>query len=241
MECNFADMFEAIVDLVPDRTACVIVGDGRRTYAELEDRVNRFAHHLQAAGVGTGGPRGHVRLQRRGVGRDPAGALQDPGRPREHQLPLRRERARVPLHERRPRRGGRTAGVRAARWPRSASTCRSCAHVVVAADASGASTAGLDVVDYEESVAAGSPARDFAPRSGDDIHIIYTGGTTGMPKGVMWRQEDIFYALCGGIDAYSNEKLAAPLGALREGRRGRRRDGQLPDGADDARGRRGHR
>ena len=33
METNFADMFEAIVDLVPDRTACVIVGDGRRTYA----------------------------------------------------------------------------------------------------------------------------------------------------------------------------------------------------------------
>jgi acyl-CoA synthetase (AMP-forming)/AMP-acid ligase II len=31
-----------------------------------------------------------------------------------------------------------------------------------------------------------------------------------MPKGVMWRQEDIFYALCGGIDAYSNEKLDHP-------------------------------
>ena len=40
--------------------------------------------------------------------------------------------------------------------------------------------------------------------------MIYTGGTTGMPKGVMWRQEDIFFALCGGIDAYSNEKIDRP-------------------------------
>ena len=45
--------------------------------------------------------------------------------------------------------------------------------------------------------------------------MIYTGGTTGMPKGVMWRQEDIFYALCGGIDAYSNEKIDRPE-ALRD-------------------------
>ncbi len=45
--------------------------------------------------------------------------------------------------------------------------------------------------------------------------MIYTGGTTGMPKGVMWRQEDIFFALCGGIDAYSNEKIDRPE-ALRD-------------------------
>ena len=38
-------------------------------------------------------------------------------------------------------------------------------------------------------------SRDFPERSDDDIHMIYTGGTTGMPKGVMWRQEDIFFAL----------------------------------------------
>ncbi len=34
------------------------------------------------------------------------------------------------------------------------------------------------------------------PRSGDDILMIYTGGTTGMPKGVMWRQDDLIRALC---------------------------------------------
>jgi acyl-CoA synthetase (AMP-forming)/AMP-acid ligase II len=82
--------------------------------------------------------------------------------------------------------------------------------VVVADDGSGASLDGLDAVDYEAAVAGGAPGRDFPERSGDDIHMIYTGGTTGMPKGVMWRQEDIFFALCGGIDAYSNEKVDRP-------------------------------
>jgi acyl-CoA synthetase (AMP-forming)/AMP-acid ligase II len=84
-------------------------------------------------------------------------------------------------------------------------------HLVVADDGSAADLGGLDdAADYDEAIAGGSPERDFAARSGDDIHMIYTGGSTGMPKGVMWRQEDIFYALCGGIDAYSNTRVASP-------------------------------
>jgi acyl-CoA synthetase (AMP-forming)/AMP-acid ligase II len=51
---------------------------------------------------------------------------------------------------------------------------------------------------YEPAVATESDARDFEPRSGDDLFIIYTGGTTGMPKGVMWRQEDLFFTGMGG-------------------------------------------
>ena len=54
-------------------------------------------------------------------------------------------------------------------------------------------------------MASGSADRDFGPRSGDDHYILYTGGTTGMPKGVVWRQEDVFYSLGGGIDAYTND------------------------------------
>jgi len=48
-------------------------------------------------------------------------------------------------------------------------------------------------LDYEEALAGASPTRprDLSP---DDLYVLYTGGTTGMPKGVLWRQEDIFGA-----------------------------------------------
>ena len=53
-------------------------------------------------------------------------------------------------------------------------------------------------IDYEDALAAASPERGFEPRSADDLYFLYTGGTTGMPKGVMWRAEDIFFAALGG-------------------------------------------
>src|SRR6185503_19771161 len=58
---------------------------------------------------------------------------------------------------------------------------------------------GLDAVDYEHALVAASPTQEgLHPRSPDDLYILYTGGTTGMPKGVIWRQEDIFFAAMGG-------------------------------------------
>ena len=41
-------------------------------------------------------------------------------------------------------------------------------------------------------------ARDFGRALADDLYILYTGGTTGMPKGVMWRHEDVFFGAMGG-------------------------------------------
>jgi acyl-CoA synthetase (AMP-forming)/AMP-acid ligase II len=52
--------------------------------------------------------------------------------------------------------------------------------------------------DYEKALAAASDAKPDVTPSPDDLYILYTGGTTGMPKGVLWRQEDIFFAALGG-------------------------------------------
>lgn len=61
------------------------------------------------------------------------------------------------------------------------------------------------VVGLTDAEASGSPGRGFPARSGDDRFIIYTGGTTGMPKGVVWRREDLVFAgLCGGAPRPAN-------------------------------------
>jgi non-ribosomal peptide synthetase component F len=53
MEWNIADLVERIVDLAPDREA-LVCGDQRRSYAQLEERSNRLAHHLASVGIGPG-------------------------------------------------------------------------------------------------------------------------------------------------------------------------------------------
>ena len=53
-------------------------------------------------------------------------------------------------------------------------------------------------VDYEDWIASASDAALDLPYSGDDLYVLFTGGTTGLPKGVLWRQEDVFYNGLGG-------------------------------------------
>ncbi|HUC38185.1 MAG TPA: acyl-CoA synthetase [Acidimicrobiales bacterium] len=53
-------------------------------------------------------------------------------------------------------------------------------------------------VDYEEALESVPPELPPTEPSPDDLYIIYTGGTTGMPKAVLWRQHDIFHAAMGG-------------------------------------------
>src|SRR5699024_857509 len=62
----------------------------------------------------------------------------------------------------------------------------------------GSAVGGPSVVGYEEALATAVAAGELVARSGDDHYIVYTGGTTGAPKGVVWRAEDIFFAALGG-------------------------------------------
>jgi fatty-acyl-CoA synthase len=71
------------------------------------------------------------------------------------------------------------------------------ATLVVREPGSTRSAESLGGADYE-TVVRGDRAAPAATRSGDDLLLLYTGGTTGMPKGVMWRQHDLYLRLAGG-------------------------------------------
>jgi acyl-CoA synthetase (AMP-forming)/AMP-acid ligase II len=61
---------------------------------------------------------------------------------------------------------------------------------------------------YEDAAAkgqAGDKVQGPWGRDGDDLYMLYTGGTTGMPKGVMWRQDDIFSSLNDAYNTYPPE------------------------------------
>ncbi len=213
MHYNFADLFEAIVDLYPDRTA-LVVGDTRRTFAEIEDRSNRLAHHLRDAGINAGD---HVGIYAYNGPEWVEGMM---ALYKLRAVPVNVNYRYVEAELRYLCDNADLAGLILQREfaPRVAAIradLPQLRHILIADDGSGASVEGLEFVDYEAAIAAATAERDFPERSNDDIHMIYTGGTTGMPKGVMWRQEDIFFALCGGIDAYSNEKIDRPE-ALRD-------------------------
>jgi len=200
MQFNIADLFESIADVVPERDA-VVCGDERRTYAELDARANQLAHHLASAGIGPGD---HVGLY-----------LQNCVEYVETMLAAFKLRA-VPVNvnfryvEEELRYLVNDADLKALLFQRAlaprvapvVAKSPKLRHLLAVEDGSGIDVTPLGAVAYDDAIAAGSPKRDFAPRSGDDLYVIYTGGTTGMPKGVMWRHEDAFFACLMGGNPY---------------------------------------
>jgi acyl-CoA synthetase (AMP-forming)/AMP-acid ligase II len=194
---NLADLFESVVDAVPERTA--IVSEERRlTYRQLDERANRLANCWSSLGIGRGD---HVGLQLRN-GTEYLEAMLAAFKLRavpininfnyvEGELEyLYKDADMVALltHQRfAPRVAQVAPGIDKLR------------HVFCVADDS--REQGLDsFLDYEQALAGNSPARHFPERDSDDLYIVYTGGTTGMPKGVMWHHRDIFFAAMGGGD-----------------------------------------
>ena len=207
MEFNLADLFEAAVDAYPERE--YLVADGkRRTYAQMEARANQLAHYLAAQGIGPGDHVG-IYVYNSVEWVETAWAV----------FKLRaiwiNINYRYVKDELRYLMGN--ADLKALVYQREfsplvgalLSELPELRHLVVIEDGSDTEPAAGSV-PYEDALTGQSSERDFGPRSGDDLYILYTGGTTGMPKGVVWRHEDVFYALGGGIDPMSNERVTDP-------------------------------
>jgi acyl-CoA synthetase (AMP-forming)/AMP-acid ligase II len=201
VEWNIADLFEAVVDTVPERIA-LVARNTRLTFAELDARANRLAHALADLGIGPGD---HVGCY-----------LYNDAEHLETMLAVYKLRA-VPINVNYryvddelaylfddADLAGLVYGAEfrehaAAVAPRIG-TLRVIAeaHPDAAPNPPPGVKAADGTVDFDAIVADASPARDFGPRSGDDRYVLYTGGTTGSPKGVVWRQEDIVFAALGG-------------------------------------------
>lgn len=211
MAFHIADLFEHSVDLVSERVA-LVQGERQRTYAELDRRANQLAHHLHSAGIGPGDKvalysRNTIEAIESMLAIYKARAVMVNINYRYVSSELRHllsdSEAKVVIAER------RYSDVIAETLPETPGV----AEVIFVADGTDtpvmtSESGGVRTADYEQVLAAQSGERDFGERSPDDVYMLYTGGTTGAPKGVMWRHEDVFMVLGGGIDFLTREVVA---------------------------------
>jgi 3-oxocholest-4-en-26-oate---CoA ligase len=195
VQFNVADLLERVADTVPDHLA-LVCAERRLTYAELDARANQLAHVLAAHGVGAGD---HVALY-----------LYNSTEYLEGMLAAFKIRA-VPINvnyryvEDELRYLLDDADAVAVIFHREFEAKLAAIYpslpalrTFISVDDGRAASGALPADDYDRALAAASPVRDFAPRSPDDLYLLYTGGTTGMPKGVMWRHVDLFFGAMAG-------------------------------------------
>ncbi len=218
MDFNLATLFENAVDHFPDREY-LVAGGKRRTYAEMEARANSLAHALQSIGVGPGD---HVGIYSYNsvewieilwaTFKIRAVWININYRYVEDELRylFTNSDLKVLFVE-------RTFADRVAALAPELPTLE---RVVVIEDDATTDDPTPDTLHYEDFLATGAPNRDFAPRSGDDIYMLYTGGTTGMPKGVVWQHRDVFYALGGGWDSVTKTRMSSPDELIEKGNSG---------------------
>src|SRR5215211_4312927 len=175
MQYNLADLWERVVDTVPERES-LLCGDRRLTYAQADERANRLAHHLAEQGVGPGD---HVALY-----------LQNGVEYLEGMLAAFKIRA-VPVNvnyryvEEELRYLFNDADAKAVIFHREfapklaaiRTEVPTLTHFVAVEDGSDADIGEVGAVEYEAALATSRAGRDFPPRSGDDLYILYTGGT----------------------------------------------------------------
>ncbi|WP_162266271.1 acyl-CoA synthetase [Mycobacteroides saopaulense] len=217
MALNIADLIEHAIDTMPDRVA-IISGDRKLTYAELEEQSNRLGHYLQSQGVGPGDKVGlycrngiEIVVALTAIVKIRAISVNVNYRYVEAELHYLFENSDMAalVHERRY--SDKVANV----LPSTPNVKTA----IVVEDGTDLDYSSYGGITFEDALAQGSPERDFEERSPDDIFLIYTGGTTGFPKGVMWRHEDIYRSLFGGINYVTGEYIEGEWDLAKDGAR----------------------
>lgn len=183
MEFNLADLFEAVVDAVGDREA-VVHGDRRFTYRQLDGRANRAAHVLADRGVGRGDRvalvlHNGVEYLELMLGAFKLGAV-----PVNVNYRYTGEELTSLFDDAQPVVVAHEPPAEPDTGPPAWEGCGASALVVGPG--------------YEAALDGAPDQRPDVHRTGDDLYILYTGGTTGSPKGVVWRHKDILFAALGG-------------------------------------------
>jgi acyl-CoA synthetase (AMP-forming)/AMP-acid ligase II len=206
---NFAAVWDGIAAIVPDRDA-VVCGDHRSTWADFASRASRLAVHLEAAAGLQPGDRVAIDVTNRPEYLEAFYAALKLGCvPVNVNFRYTADELAYLLENSDAR-----ALVHAAAF---AETAQQAAARIVAS----ARPLLLEVGEpYEQALGAAALAPRSTPRppSGDDLIFLYTGGTTGMPKGVMWRNDDLYVALWASSHPGAPEP-PDPFAAARAGKR----------------------
>ena len=207
MEFNVADLFERVASHVPDREA-IICGDARLTYGDFDRRANRMARCLAASGISKGDHVAIYAYNRLEWVEAMLACYKLCAVPININYRYVEDELFYLLND---------ADVKAIVFEQQfAPLLANVSHrlpllttYMVLEDGSNASLTGLHAVEYAAAMAQQTDTPLDIPRSADDLYVLYTGGTTGMPKGVVWRQEDVIMALGGGLDMATGQRLAS--------------------------------
>jgi 3-oxocholest-4-en-26-oate---CoA ligase len=215
------DVVAAVAAAIPDREL-IIQGERRYSYAHIVERSNRLAAYLHSRGLGCHTERSDLAGHEAGQdliglyaynGNEFVEALLGAFAARVAPFNVNFRYVKAELQYLLADSGATALIYHAAFAPRVAEVVPDLPQLRVLiqiADDSG--NALLDgAVDYETIIGSDSP-EPALQHSPDDLYVLYTGGTTGMPKGVLWRQHDIFMTSFGGRNLMTGE----PTGSLEE-------------------------